>query len=233
VDASDPIVLYRETPTTSIMLPEMHQSPNGQNEIKLEIYPHDTTTIAGEILYQDTRNNLLTIHSPISIPESARESIIAGFNWAMERGPLCSEPMGLTLIKIIDVKLSDNLTERGRVELMSMVKEAIFKAFEGAATTLLEPFYTIQVVVPNEYLKNITGVIISKRGQVEKVDHKGILVTMTGVLPVGESFDLADILRSKSAGKAIWQTKFSHWNVLPGQRAKTIISEIRKRRGLS
>ncbi|MFX0079753.1 MAG: elongation factor EF-2, partial [Candidatus Hermodarchaeota archaeon] len=95
------------------------------------------------------------------------------------------------------------------------------------------PIYTIQIVVPNEYLKNITGVIISKRGQIEKVDHKEIIVTMTGVLPVSESFDLADILRSKSAGKAIWQTKFSHWKVVPGQLAKTIISEIRKRRGLS
>jgi len=233
VDASDPIVLYRETPNTSIIMPEMHQSPNEQNEIKLEISPHDTTTIEDEIMYQDNRNNLLTVISSISIPESDSTSIIAGFNWAMERGPLCSEPMGLTLIKITDIKLSDNLAERGRVELMSMVKEAIFKAFEVGSPTLLEPIYTIQVVVPNEYLKNITGVIISKRGQVEKVDHKEILVTITGVLPVSESFDLADILRSKSAGKAIWQTKFSHWKVIPSQRAKTIISEIRKRRGLS
>jgi elongation factor 2 len=233
VDASDPIVLYRETPTTSIIMPEMHQSPNGQNEIKLEISPHDTTTIEGDIIYQDARNNVLSNISSIAIPESASKSIIAGFNWAMERGPLCSEPMGLTLIKITDIKLSDELAERGRVELMSMVKEAIFKAFEVASPTLLEPIYTIQVVVPNEYLKNITGVIISKRGEVEKADHKEILATITGVLPVSESFDLADILRSKSAGKAIWQTKFSHWKIVPGQRVKNIISEIRKRRGLN
>jgi elongation factor 2 len=184
------------------------------------------------ILLRDARSNTLTLHPTISIPESVKQSIIAGFNWALERGPLCSEPVSLTLIKITEIKISDNLAERGRVELMSMVKDAIFKAFELASMTLLEPFYTIQAVVPNEYLKNITGVVISKRGQIERVDHKGTFVTLTGLLPVSESFDLADMLRSKSSGKAIWQTKFSHWQVVPDQRANTIISDIRKRRGL-
>lgn len=232
VDASDPIVLYREIPKTSSVLPEVHQSPNGQNELRLEIHPQDADTMEDTILLRDARSNTLTLHPTISIPESVKQSIIAGFNWALERGPLCSEPVSLTLIKITEIKISDNLAERGRVELMSMVKDAIFKAFELASMTLLEPFYTIQAVVPNEYLKNITGVVISKRGQIERVDHKGTFVALTGLLPVSESFDLADILRSKSSGKAIWQTKFSHWQVVPDQRANTIISDIRKRRGL-
>jgi elongation factor 2 len=232
VDASDPIVLYRETPRTYSKLPEMHQSPNGHNEIRLEIHPQDAEIMENNILHKDERNNSLKLHPTIAIPESVEESMIAGFIWALERGPLCLEPVSLTQIKITEVKISDNLVERGRVELMSMIKEAIFKAFELASMTLLEPIYTIQVVVTNEYLKSITGVIIAKRGKVERVDHKGALITMTGLLPVSESFDLADILRSKSSGKAIWQTKFSHWQVVPDQRAKNIISDIRRRRGL-
>jgi len=232
VDASDPIVLYRETPRTNSILPEMHQSPNGYNEIRLEIHPQDADIMENSILYRDERGNTLKLHPTITIPESVEESMIAGFNWALESGPLCLEPVSLTQIKIDEVKISDNVAERGRVELMSMVKEAIFKAFELASMTLLEPIYTIQLVVTNEYLKSITGVIIAKRGKVERVDHKGALITMTGLLPVSESFDLADILRSKSSGKAIWQTKFSHWQVVPDQRVKPIISDIRRRRGL-
>ena len=232
VDASDPIVLYRETPKTNSILPEMHQSPNGQNEIRLEIHPQEAEIMKNNIVHTDTRNNRLTLHPTTTIPESVEESIIAGFNWALERGPLCLEPVSHTLIKIIDLKISDIVAERGRVELMSMVKEAIFKAFELASMTLLEPIYTIQVVVTNEYLKSITGVIIAKRGKVERVDHKGTMITLTGSLPVSESFDLADIIRSKSSGKAIWQTKFSHWQAVPDQRAKTIILDIRRRRGL-
>jgi elongation factor 2 len=232
VDASDPIVLYRETPKTNSILPKMHQSPNGQNEIRLEISPQEAEIMENNIVHRDTRSNTLTLHPTISIPESVEESIIAGFNWALERGPLCLEPVSHARITINEVKISDNVAERGRVELMSMVKEAIFKAFELASMTLLEPIYTIQVVSTNEYLKNISGVIIAKRGKVEQVDHKETMITLTGSLPVSESFDLADIIRSKSSGKAIWQTKFSHWQAVPDQRAKTIISDIRRRRGL-
>lgn len=231
VDASDPIVLYRETPKKEI-LEKPYYSPNGKNSIILSIHPQDDKTEEAELWQKDTRGNVLRYSANLPIPEAAKESLIAGFNWAMEKGPLCAEPMGLTLIKILNIVLSENLAERSHVELMSMIKEAIVSGLIKSEVTLLEPIYSIQTIVPMEFLKEVTGVIISKRGQVENVLPKGDLVTISGLIPVRESFDLSDNLRSKTSGKAIWQTKFSRWQVVPQQRVSDITNNIKKRRGL-
>ncbi len=232
VDASDPIVLYRETPKKEIILEKPYYSPNGKNSIILSIHPQDDRTEEADIWQKDTRGNALKYSAKSPIPEAAKESLITGFNWAVEKGPLCAEPMGLTLIKILNVSLSENPAERSNVELMSMIKEAIVSGLTKCEVTLLEPIYSIQTIVPMEFLKEVTGVIISKRGQVENVHPKGDLVTITGLIPVRESFDLSDNLRSKTSGKAIWQTKFSRWQVVPQQRVSDITINIRKRRGL-
>ncbi|MFX1539810.1 MAG: GTP-binding protein [Promethearchaeota archaeon] len=233
VEASDPIVLYREIPKTKVTQHEWYLSPNGENAIKLSVHPRSTEPIQVDVWQRDPTGNTLLNLSPALIPESAKESIISGFHWAMERGPLCAEPVGQTLIKILNLKLSENVTYRGKVELMSMVKEAIFEAFENAEMTLLEPIYSVQVTIPSEYLKEVTGVISSRRGQIENVEQKGSLISVSGNLPVSESFDLADDFRSKTSGKAIWQTRFAQWNIVPDQKAESIITSIRKRKGLA
>ena len=40
-------------------------------------------------------------------------------------------------------------------------------------------------------------------------------------------------LRSSTSGHAFWQSQFDHWEHVPGNIEKEIITDIRKRRGLS
>jgi elongation factor 2 len=232
VYASDPIVLYRETLRNSYTHPENHPSPNNKNAVRISVQFHDEMTALEPVWQADSRGNILTGLVDFGNSPSVKEAIVDGFNWAMERGPLCSEPVGMTLVHIEELEVSPDINERSRVELMSMVREAIFLGFEKAGTTLLEPIYSLEVVVPTEFQKETVNVIKSKRGQLEDVEFRGDLVTITGIVPVAESFDLADVLRSRTAGKAIWQTKFSRWQIVPEQRAASIVSVIKKRRGL-
>lgn len=232
VHASEPIVLYRETIRSSIILEEPHWSPNGKNSLRLSIQIQEGTSDRDVVWQKDVRGNVLTNISNIVIPSSVKDAIIAGFEWAMERGPLCSEPVGLTLIRIEEIDLSLEATERNRVELMSMVREAIHFGLKKAGAAILEPIYNIEISIPNEFQKETVKVIMTKRGQVDDVSFRRDWVTITGAIPVSESFDLADTLRSTTSGKAIWQTKFDRWQVVPENRAKSIVSDIKRRRGL-
>ena len=229
--ASDPIVLYRETPIRAVKSQSHTLSPNGQNSILVSVHPTSQEPLTEKVWHSDTQGNRLIDLTDTQVSESVRQSIIEGSVWALERGPLCAEPLGLTTIKIHELVLSENIAERGRVELMAMIKDAVFGAFEEAGMTLLEPIYEIQAIVTSEYLKEVSQVIVAKRGQVEHVDYKGTFVSVNGLLPVSESFDLADVLRSKTSGKANWQTKFACWQVLPESRLKLVIDSIRRRRG--
>jgi elongation factor 2 len=230
--ASEPIVLYRETIRSSITLDKSHTSPNGKNSVRISVYPRQEDNNEEKIWQKDARGNILLNLTDTEPSPIVKGALIAGFDWAMERGSLCAEPVGQTVIQIDDLILSSEPAERSKMELMSMVREAIFVGFERAGLTLLEPIYSIQVIVPNDFHKDTVNVIMSKRGQVEDVEFTKDLVTITGTLPVGESFDIADALRSKTSGKAVWQTKFDRWQIVSEQRGTTIISEIKERRGM-
>ncbi len=200
--------------------------------MRISVYPRQEINNEENIWQKDPRGNLLINLTDTEPSPIVKDALIAGFDWAMERGSLCAEPVGLTVIQIDDLMLSSESAERSKMELMSMVREAIFLGFEKSGLTLLEPIYNIQVIVSNDFQKETVNVIMSKRGKVEDVDFTKDLVTITGTLPVGESFDLADTLRSKTSGKAIWQTKFDRWQIVSEQRSTTIISEIKERRGM-
>lgn len=233
--SSDPIVLYRETPERPATLQQKHFSHNTNNSIRITVHSLASSTARDslpEILVHDQRNNILalTLTEP-DIPEQVKTALKDGFTWACERGPLCGEPMGSTYVEIIELELSEHQQERGKVELMSMMKDALFKVLNDSGMTLLEPNYEIQVLVPSELLQKVTSILMRKRGKIKRVDHKGNLVTVLGIIPVSESLDLATVMRSTTSGRAQWQTKFGNWLKIPESRIKQIVSDILIRKG--
>jgi elongation factor 2 len=237
VIASEPIVLYRETPRGAAALRNQHFSPNGKNALRLAVgSTHGPTSeakgAAEETWFYDERGNRLTSGVPTkNVAKTAQEALVSGFAWACERGPLCGEPLGATVANLVEVGLSSDLQDQSRVELMSMMKEALFEALAHSGMTLLEPIYQIQVLVPNDCLRDVSRVILSKRGRVEHVEQKGPLVDVKGVIPVAETFDLATVLRSQTSGRAVWQTRFADWRPVPDNRLENIASTIKKRKG--
>jgi len=241
VQASEPTVLYQEMPKHTVTVGDIH-SPNMKNSIKLAIHPriseHPVKPGIKEegrsTWYDDSRSNvLLYCGMDQDLPTAVQEAVISGFKWACERGPLCSEPVAFTEARILELHLSDLMQDRRRVELMSMMKDAMFEAFGEAGMTLVEPIYEIQVVVPREFLKGVTSVLLSRRGRVELVEPKGALVAVRGVIPVRETFDLATAMRSKTSGRALWQTRFYAWQRVPENLVEQIVFRIRKRKGLA
>ncbi|MFX1474410.1 MAG: GTP-binding protein [Promethearchaeota archaeon] len=237
VISSEPIVLYQETPEKPAALEQKHFSPNTRNSIRiavrsLALSTNGTRDVGQESLVHDQRNNILVNEITESdIPESVKAALKQGFIWACERGPLCGEPMGSTYVQIIALELSDHQEERGRVELMSMMKDAIFKVLNDSGMTLLEPNYEIQVLVPSDLLQKVTSIIQRKRGKIKRVEHKGKIVTVQGTIPVSETLDLATTMRSATSGRAQWQTQFGEWSKVSDNRIEQIVSEILKRKG--
>ncbi|TLX81578.1 MAG: elongation factor EF-2, partial [Thaumarchaeota archaeon] len=90
-----------------------------------------------------------------------------------------------------------------------------------------------EVRVPQEMIGNVAGVISGKRGKVLNMEQKGIVHILSGELPASETFDLSEVMRGQTAGKAMWNTHFKAWTPIPNSVLPTILGEIRKRKGLS
>ncbi len=65
------------------------------------------------------------------------------------------------------------------------------------------------------------------------MEQKGVINIITGEIPASETFDLSEVMRGQTAGKAMWNTHFKAWTPIPNSILPTVIADIRKRKGLS
>jgi len=181
----------------------------------------------------DSASNLLIdVTKGTQYLQEAKEMIIAGYRWGLKEGPLAYEPIRGIKVKIGDVQLHEDPVHRGPAQIMPMTRRAFFAAFLSANPCLLEPIQKITVKIPSELLGAVTSVITQKRGKILSVEQKEHLVHVVGEIPTSETFDLSEVMRSGTAGRAFWGLEFSHWSPLPASLMLQVIGEIRKRKGL-
>jgi len=181
---------------------------------------------------EDTGNMLIEVTKGAQFLQEVKDMILAGYRWGLKEGPIAYESIRGTKLKITDVSLHEDPVHRGPAQIMPMTRRAMFAAFMSANPTLLEPVQKITVKAPPDLLGAATSVISQKRGKVVSVDQKGHLVYVVGEIPTSETFDLSEVMRSASAGRAFWGLEFSHWAPLPGSMINQVIADIRKRKGL-
>lgn len=164
--------------------------------------------------------------------QEAKDMIISGYEWSLKEGPLAYEQIRGVKVKIVDISLHEDPVHRGPAQIMPMTRRAFFAAFLSADPCLLEPVQKITAKIPPDLLGAVTSVISQKRGRVVSVDQRGHLVYVVGELPTAETFDLSEVLRSATAGRAFWGLEFSHWSPVPASMIMPVIQDIRKRKGL-
>ena len=165
--------------------------------------------------------------------QEVRDMILAGYRWGIKEGPIAYEQIRGVKVKITDVALHEDPVHRGPAQIMPMTRRAMFTAFLEAQPTLLEPIQKITTRVPNDFLGAVTSVITQKRGKIVSVDQKGNLVSVVGDIPTAESFDLSEVMRSQTQGRAFWGLEFARWAPVPTSLLQSVVEGIRKRKGLS
>ena len=181
----------------------------------------------------DESCNILTdVTKGAQYVQEAKDTIISGYEWSIKEGPLAYEQIRGLKVKIVDISLHEDPVHRGPAQIMPMTRRSFFAAFLSADPCLLEPVQKITAKIPPDLLGAVTSVISQKRGRVISVDQRGHLVYVVGEMPTAETFDLSEVLRSATAGRAFWGLEFSHWSPVPASLVGQVIQDIRKRKGL-
>jgi len=187
----------------------------------------------GPNLYVDTTkgvNYLLEI----------KESVVGGFAWASQNGPLCEEQMRGCRFNLMDVVLHADAIHRGMGQIMPTSRRVCFSSLLTAEPGLLEPVYLCNISVPQDAMGNVYGVLTQRRGHVFSEEQKPGTPQMTllAYLPVMESFGFTAALRSNTGGKAFPQCSFDHWEPMSGNpyeegnKCNQTVLAVRKRKGL-
>lgn len=165
--------------------------------------------------------------------QESMDSIKAGILDILTNGPLAQEYCRGIKIVLHHYVPHEDPAHRTYAQLMPASRRALLGAMLSADPVLLEPILGIEVKCPTEQIGAVAGVISSKRGKMINMTQKGVLAIIDGEVPAAETFDISEVMRGATAGKAMWNTHFKLWNPVPSSMLLPIVTEIRKRKGLS
>jgi len=258
---SEPIVVYRETITGKVESVE-GKSPNRHNRFYFDLEPLPDEIVnlikAGEVSMNQQNlerrdvlikagmdkdeaknvkdikgtNMLIDMTKGIQYLNETMELIIEGIHEALAGGPLADEPVQNLKMRLVDVKLHEDAIHRGPAQVIPAVRSAIKGGMLVAGDSLLEPVQKIQISVPMEQMGAATSQIQGRRGQVFDMQSEGDTITVVGKAPVAELFGFAGDIRSATEGRAMWNTEFLGFELVPNNMVKDVVIGIRKRKGL-
>jgi len=170
-----------------------------------------------------------------------KESVVGGFAWAAQQGPLCEEQLRGTRFNLLDVVLHADAIHRGMGQIMPTSRRVCFSSMLCAEPNILEPVYLCNISVPQDAMGNVYGVLTRRRGHVFSEEQKPGTPQMTllAYLPVMESFGFTADLRSNTGGKAFPQCSFDHCEPMSGDphvegsKVNEVVESVRKRKGLA
>jgi len=95
---------------------------------------------------------------------------------------------------------------------------------QNAKPVLLEPIMKVQVIIPSEYIGDITGDISSKRGKIESIEDRINTKVVDSTIPLSEMFGYATKLRSMTQGRGVFTMEFGHYEIAPKNIEAAIIA---------
>ena len=181
--------------------------------------------ISGNILVDETKG--------VQFIQESMDSIRSGFDDVIHSGPIAHETLRGVKFVLHHFVPHEDPAHRGLAQLMPATRRAMLGSMLLADPALLEPILGMEIKCPQEQIGTVAGILSGKRGKLLNVEQKGVITIIQGEVPASETFDLSEVMRGGTAGKALWNTYFKTWQVVPQSIFKTLVNDVRKRKGLN
>jgi elongation factor G len=158
-----------------------------------------------------------------SIPKEFIPAAQAGMVEAMETGVLAGFPMEDVKVELIDGSYHE--VDSSEMAFKIAGSMAFREAARKAHPVLLEPIEDVEVVVPDEYMGDVMGDLISRRGHIQGMEPRAGAQVIRAIVPLATMFGYATDVRSMSQGRATYTMQFSHYAEVPSTIAQEIIAQ--------
>ncbi|MDD3374375.1 MAG: hypothetical protein PHY73_01455 [Candidatus Omnitrophica bacterium] len=106
---------------------------------------------------------------------------------------------------------------------------ALREAVKLAGPALLEPIMEVSIVIPDEFLGQITKDLSSRRGRIMGSEVRVKKQILKAHVPLSEMFKYATDLRSVTAGRGTYSMKFSHYEKSPEKVVSQVVGQKAKK----
>ncbi|NQT75716.1 MAG: elongation factor G [Candidatus Omnitrophica bacterium] len=163
-----------------------------------------------------------------AIPRNYIPSVEKGVLEAMSRGIVSGYPMVDVRVTLYDGSYHD--VDSSDMAFKIAGSGALKKAALEAGSCLLEPVMDVDVIVPDEFMGDITGNLSSRRGKIAGMDVQGKSQVVKAKVPLAEMFKYASELKSMTGGRGSYTMRFSHYEEMPHKAAQTIIAKYEEQK---
>lgn len=220
VELGVPKVAYKETITKTTKVQGKHKKQSGgrgqYGDVWLELEP----------LPRGGNYEFVDKIFGGSVPRNYLPSIEKGVKQAIAEGVLAGYPLVDMRVSVYDG--SFHPVDSSDIAFQIAAGMALRKGVQEAMPVLLEPVMEVEVLVPEEYMGQISADLPSRRGRILGMDVRGNLQIVKAQVPLAEMFKYATDLRSMTQGRASYSMKFSHYDQVPHKISAGIVEKAKK-----
>ncbi len=208
VDTRPPTIPYRETITAAAEGMHRHKKQSGGagqfGEVHLRIEPKGR----GEgIEFVDAVKGGV-------IPGVFMAAVEKGVRQGLEGGVVAGYAVDDLKVTVFDGKTHP--VDGKEVAFVTAGRKAVIEAVRAARPIVLEPIVSVEIIVPESSIGDLTGDLSSRRGHITGTDGRGHgMSAISGEVPLAEISDYQSRLKSLTGGQGSYTIEFARYAAVP------------------
>ena len=160
------------------------------------------------------------------IPREYIPAVEKGVREAMEKGVVAGYPLVDIRVTLYDGSFHEVDSSELAFKIAGSI--ALQDGAKKAGAYILEPIMKLEVVVPPDFLGDVIGDLLSRRGRIDETVDRPSVKAIYARVPLSEMFGYATILRSLTQGRGTFSMEFESYEKVPGNISQEIIEGKRK-----
>ncbi len=220
VDLGTPKVAYKETVTAKGDTQYRHKKQTGGAGQFAEVWMRIEPLTRGE--------GFQFVDEVVggAIPAPFIVSCEKGIKAAMQSGVLAGFPVVDMKAVVYDGKTHP--VDSKDIAFQIAARHAFKDASLKAKPVILEPIMNVEIIVPDEFMGDITGSLNSRRGRILGMEPGDDVQTIKATVPLEEMYKYVNELKSITGGRGTYNMSFSHYEILPSNLAQNIIAKAKE-----
>ncbi len=159
------------------------------------------------------------------LPREFQEALKNGVVESLSVGGLAGYPVMDLKVTLKDAAYHE--VDSDEASFRAVANLAMAKGLREADPVLLEPFMSVEIVTPEDFLGDVIADINSRRGSVKGMSIRANARVVDTEAPLAEMFGYSTDLRSLTQGRATYTMHFSQYRVTPAQIREKILTRLR------
>jgi elongation factor G len=160
-----------------------------------------------------------------AIPREYIPAVKKGVEEALQAGVIAGYPVVDVKVAVYDGSYHDVDSSEAAFKVAGA--QAFKDGQKAAQPYILEPIMKIEVMVPDQYLGEVTGLLNSKRAQIQGTNERAGLQVILADIPLSETFDFTSRLRASTSGRGSSYMEFSHYDRVPNSLVAQLVQNAK------